>query len=68
MVVKSVLIIQRTHSRRFIQLIAFPMLIENVGQRKDSDNQELSQIQKIQRKSITQTAHHFISSLEKVMY
>ena len=65
MVVKSVLTIQRTRSRRFIQLIPFPMLVENVGQRKDSDNQELSQIQ---RKSITQTAHHFISSIEKVMY
>ena len=65
MVIKSVLIIQRTRSRRFIQLIPFPMLVENGGQRKESDNQELSQIQ---RKSITQTAHHFISSLEKVMY
>ena len=65
MVIKSLLIIQRTRSRRFIQVIPFPMLVENVGQRKDSDNQELSQIQ---GKSITQTAHHFISSLEKVMY
>ena len=65
MVIKSLLIIQRTRSRRFIQLIPFPMLVENVGQRKDSDNQELSQIQ---GKSITQIAHHFISSLEKVMY
>ena len=65
MVVKSVLIIQRTRSRRFIQPLPLPMLVENVGQRKDSDNQELSQIQ---RKSIAQTAQHFISSLEKVMY